>query len=96
MADLDLMPPTESRDPVADWAVRGGVALFYLVFGLEKLSSSPDSHWVVLFREIHAGEWFRYFTADVEIIAAVLVLIPHCDLRLASLGMHDVERCSDR
>jgi len=83
MADLDLMPRTETRDPVADWAVRGGVALFYLAFGVEKLSSSPDSHWVVLFRQIHAGEWFRYFTAVVEIIAAVLVLIP----RTAMFGL---------
>lgn len=82
MSNLELLQ-VESRDPVADWATRGGVALFYLVFGLEKFSSGPDSHWVVLFHQIDAGEWFRYFTAAVEIAAAMLVIIP----RTAFLGL---------
>lgn len=82
MSDLELLQ-TKSRDPMADWALRGGVALFYVVFGAEKFSSSVDSHWVLLFHQIHAGEWFRYLTAVIEIGAAVLVLIP----RVAWVGL---------
>ncbi len=83
MTNLDLLPQTESRSPMTDWAIRGGVAMFYLVFGLEKFSSSADSHWVTLFQQIHAGEWFRYFTGVIEITAALLVLIP----RAAMFGL---------
>jgi len=76
MADLDLLPKTESRDPATDWAIRAGITVFYVIFGLEKFSSSPDSHWALVFQQIHAGQWFRYFTGFIEISAALLVLIP--------------------
>ena len=31
---------------------------------------------MVVFTQIHAGQWFRYFTGVVECIGALLVLIP--------------------
>ncbi len=76
MAELDFLPKTESRSSVPDLAVRVGVAVLFLALGLDKFSSSPDSHWVAVFEQIHAGEWFRYFTGVVEGAAALLVLIP--------------------
>jgi putative oxidoreductase len=80
VADLDLLPKPEARSAVPDLAVRVGVAALFLVIGLDKFSSSPGSHWVVVFEQIHAGKWFRYFTGVVESAAALLVLIPRAAL----------------
>jgi uncharacterized membrane protein YphA (DoxX/SURF4 family) len=76
MAELDFLPKAESRSTVPDLAVRVGVAVLFLALGLDKFPSSPGSHWVAVFEQIHAGEWFRYFTGVVESAAALLVLIP--------------------
>jgi uncharacterized membrane protein YphA (DoxX/SURF4 family) len=76
LADLDLLPEPESRNQVPDWAIRASIAILFFLIGLGKFSSSPDSHWVIMFEQIHFGQWFRYFTGIVESTAALLVLIP--------------------
>jgi uncharacterized membrane protein YphA (DoxX/SURF4 family) len=68
---------------MGDWLVRGGVAAFFCIFGMEKFSSDPGSHWVTLFAQIGAGVWFRYLTGVVEVLGGLLVLIP----RTALLGL---------
>jgi putative oxidoreductase len=75
-----LSSEPERRNLVADWIARIGVAVFFLIFGLEKFGSDP--HWTKLFHEIGWGDWFRYFTGAVEILGGVLVMIP----RIAFLG----------
>jgi len=37
MAELKLLPDIETGKPIGDWAVRGGVAVFFVVFGMEKI-----------------------------------------------------------
>jgi uncharacterized membrane protein YphA (DoxX/SURF4 family) len=76
VADLDLPPEPESCSQVPDWAIRVSVAILYFLIGLSKFSSSPGLHWVPMFEQIHAGQWFRYFTGIVESSAALLLLIP--------------------
>lgn len=76
MADLDLLPKPESRNQVPDYAIRASIGLLFFFIGLGKFSSSPGSHWVTMFEQIHFGQWFRYFTGVVESVAALLVLIP--------------------
>jgi putative oxidoreductase len=66
----------QERNPIGEWAVRGGFALLFLLAGCEKFGSSPTSQWVVMFRTIGFGQWFRYFTGVVEVLGAVLLLIP--------------------
>ena len=83
MADLNLLPEPESRNQVPDWAIRICIAILYFLIGLGKFSSRPGSHWVTMFEQIHAGQWFRYFTGIVESSAALLVLIP----RAANFGL---------
>jgi uncharacterized membrane protein YphA (DoxX/SURF4 family) len=61
-----------SRNVIGDWVVRGGIAFFFISAGVEKFSP----HWVKLFQEIGAGQWFRYFAGVVEILGGLLVLIP--------------------
>jgi uncharacterized membrane protein YphA (DoxX/SURF4 family) len=77
--EVRLSASVEPPNPVSDWTIRIGVAAFYFVFGLEKFSPA-ETHWVKLFQEIGAGEWFRYFTGIVEMAGSVLVLIPRTTL----------------
>jgi uncharacterized membrane protein YphA (DoxX/SURF4 family) len=76
VADLHLLPEPEFRNQAPDWAIRISIAILYFFIGVGKFSSSPGSHWVRMFEQIHAGQWFRYFTGVVESSAALLVLIP--------------------
>jgi putative oxidoreductase len=76
MSELKFLTERESTGGAGDWVVRGGVACIFFVFGLEKFSADPSSHWVTLFHQIGAGDWFRNFTGAVEILGALLVLVP--------------------
>src|SRR5678815_3159842 len=78
MADLTLLPEdTHPRVNIADWMIRLGVAIVFLIAGAEKFSvTNPNAHWVSMFNQIGLGEWFRYFTAVVEVLGAALILIP--------------------
>jgi uncharacterized membrane protein YphA (DoxX/SURF4 family) len=64
--------PDEIHNSLGDWILRGGIASVFILAGAEKFGSK----WVELFRQIGAGQWLRYFTGVVEILGAVLVLIP--------------------
>jgi uncharacterized membrane protein YphA (DoxX/SURF4 family) len=66
----------EPRNKISDWVLRGGIALFFVLFGVEKFPSDPTGSWVKLFQQIGLGQWFRSFTGIVEILGGVLVLIP--------------------
>lgn len=68
---------------MGDWTVRGVVSVFFLIFGLEKFSSDP--HWRMMFTQIGAGTWFKPLTGAVEVLGALLVMIPRTVL--AGLAM---------
>jgi putative oxidoreductase len=68
--------PGHTRDKIGDWVLRAGVAVAFVVFGLEKFPSTQDNHWVGFFDQIGVGQWFRYFTGIVEVIGGALVLFP--------------------
>ena len=73
----------ESRYALGDWMLRGSIAVLFILFGADKFRSAPGSQWIVLFQQIGAGQWFRYFTGVVEILGGLLVLIP----RTALIGL---------
>jgi uncharacterized membrane protein YphA (DoxX/SURF4 family) len=60
---------------LTDWVARGFFFVVFLYFGTTKFKSTPNAPWVVFFQELGFGQWFRYFTGILEIIAAFLVLI---------------------
>lgn len=64
----------EPCNRIADWVLRGGIAIAFVLFGVEKFSSNPESPWVKLFQQIGAGQRFRYFTGVVEVLGGVPVL----------------------
>jgi len=66
----------EPRNLIGEWVIRIGVATVFIIFGSEKFSENPASHWVRLFHEIGWGDWFRYSAGVVEVVGGLLVLIP--------------------
>ena len=64
------------RDRLGDWVLRGGVALAFVLFGCDKFPSHAGASWVTFFDQVGVGQWFRYFTGVVEVLGALLVLIP--------------------
>jgi putative oxidoreductase len=62
------------------WILQIGAAGMFLMVGFFKLSGDPRM--VALFDAIGLGQWFRYVTGSLEVLGAVLVLIP----RLSGLG----------
>jgi putative oxidoreductase len=65
---------------VALWAVRGLLALAFVAAGGAKLYGVPML--VEEFQHIGLGQWFRYVTGGLEIMGAILLLLP----RKAALG----------
>ena len=62
------------------WILQIGAAGMFLMAGSFKLSGDPRM--VGLFDAIGFGQWFRYVTGSLEILGAVLLLVP----RLSGLG----------
>ena len=62
------------------WILQTGAAGMFLMVGFFKLSGDPRM--VGLFDAIGFGQWFRYLTGSLEVLGAVLLLIP----RLSGLG----------
>jgi uncharacterized membrane protein YphA (DoxX/SURF4 family) len=62
------------------WILQIGAAGMFLMAGFSKLSGDPQM--VGLFDAIGLGQWFRYLTGSLEILGAILLLIP----RLSGLG----------
>lgn len=77
---VPLAPSTSRAGTVALWATQIVVAGMFLFSGGFKLAGVAPV--VLMFDAIGLGQWFRYLTGSVEVIAAVLLLTP----RLAVFG----------
>ena len=71
---------TEKIINVGLWILQIGAAGMFLMVGFLKLSGDPQL--VGLFDAIGLGQWFRYLTGSLEVLGALLLLIP----RLSGLG----------
>jgi putative oxidoreductase len=56
------------------WVLQILLALAFLAAGSAKLSGQPMM--VAMFDKIGAGQWFRYLTGGIEVISAILLLVP--------------------
>ena len=56
------------------WILQGLLAATFLVAGTTKLAS-PHMQ-VAFFEKIGLGQWLRYFTGALEVIGAILMLVP--------------------
>jgi uncharacterized membrane protein YphA (DoxX/SURF4 family) len=59
---------------VTFWILQGLLAATFLVAGTTKLANSVMQ--IAFFEELGLGQWFRYFTGGLEVIGAILVLVP--------------------
>ena len=81
MSTTATRTPAQGRGMLAFvWAYRILVALMFLAAAGMKLTGQPMM--VAEFQQLGLGQWFRYFTGSLELIGAVLVLLP----RFTSLG----------
>src|SRR5258705_9876040 len=62
------------------WVLQIAAAGMFLMVGFLKLSG--DAQLVGLFEAIGLGQWFRYLTGTLEVVGAILLLIP----RTSGLG----------
>jgi putative oxidoreductase len=60
---------------LALWVLQALLALVFLYSGASKFVPH-GMYWIELFAKIGIGQWFRYFTGGLEVICAVLLLIP--------------------
>jgi putative oxidoreductase len=56
------------------WGIQAVTAAMFLAAGVSKLAGVPAM--VQAFDVIGVGQWFRYLTGGIEVVAAVLILIP--------------------
>ena len=59
---------------IALWSLQILVAAMFLMAGFAKLSGQPTM--VQMFEAIGIGQWFRYVTGTIELVAAILLLVP--------------------
>lgn len=68
---------------VALWILQILTAAAFLMAGLAKLSAQPMM--VALFDKLGFGQWFRYLTGSIEVVSAILLLIPRLNVVGAAL-----------
>jgi putative oxidoreductase len=72
---IEATPRSRSRaGTIALWTVQIATAAMFLFVGSSKLAGAPMM--VGLFDAIGIGQWFRYLTGSIEVVSAILLLIP--------------------
>ena len=72
---VDAAPRSRSRaGTIALWIVQIATAAMFLLAGSLKLAGIPVE--VGLFDAIGIGQWFRYLTGTIEVVSAILLVIP--------------------
>jgi uncharacterized membrane protein YphA (DoxX/SURF4 family) len=71
---LSASAPATRWKPIAFWVLKIVFALAFIGAGGAKLYGPPPM--VAEFDAVGLGQWFRYFTAMLEIGGAVLLLVP--------------------
>ena len=69
-----VTPARPQWTSVALWVVKGLLALAFVAAGSAKLYGVPML--VEEFQHIGLGQWFRYVTGGLEILGAILLLLP--------------------
>jgi putative oxidoreductase len=75
MTDVREQTDTTGRSSAVTHVVRVLLAVVFIYIGAIKLLPGGGM-WIRLFDQIGMGQWFRFFTAAVEIAAGALMLMP--------------------
>jgi uncharacterized membrane protein YphA (DoxX/SURF4 family) len=65
--------------PIGIWVLRVLLGAVFLLAAFMKLSGKPMM--VAEFDKVGLGQWFRYFTASLEVIGGVAVFIPRFSIK---------------
>jgi putative oxidoreductase len=65
------------------WILQILTAAGFLMAGFAKLSGQPVM--VAMFDKLGLGQWFRYLTGSIELVSAILLLIPRLNVVGAAL-----------
>ena len=72
---LEVAPQSRSHTfTMAIWIVQIATSAMFLLAGSSKLAGVPAM--VGLFDAIGIGQWFRYLTGSIEVVSAILLLVP--------------------
>jgi putative oxidoreductase len=75
-ANMTIAERRARRIDAAVWIMRVALASIFIVVGFVKIPGSIHPMWVRLFERIGFGQWFRYFTALVEVVGGMLMIVP--------------------
>ena len=73
-ASNDVLATPGKASNIALWTLQALVALTFVAAGSGKLLGSADM--VALFDAIGIGQWFRYVTGSLEVLGALLLIVP--------------------
>src|ERR1700687_2110047 len=74
-ADHPLATATPGKaSNIALWTLQVLVALAFVAAGSGNLLGSSDM--IALFDTVGAGQWFRYVTGSIEVLGALLLIVP--------------------
>jgi putative oxidoreductase len=71
---MPLPVAERESDPSVSWSIRLAVAVIFVLTGVEKFAAT--GHWIQVFDQIGAGQWFRYATGAIEMMGGLLFLVP--------------------
>ncbi len=77
---IQTLPKFAGGKNIALWILQILTAAVFLMAGFTKLSGDPLM--VEAFANIGLGQWFRYLTGTIEIVSALMLLVP----RLVPVG----------
>ncbi len=66
--------PASKYGRIAVWVLQGLAAAAFIAAGSAKLAGVPQM--VDIFQQIGIGQWFRYVTGGIEVVAGLALLAP--------------------
>jgi putative oxidoreductase len=72
--DLPAARRTGNPANVALWVLQIAAAAMLAMAGAAKLAGAPEM--IAMFDVIGIGQWFRYATGSLEVLGAILLLVP--------------------
>ena len=73
-ASNDVLATPGKTSNIALWTLQALVALTFVAAGSGKLLGSRDM--IALFDAVGIGQWFRYVTGSLEVLGALLLIVP--------------------
>jgi len=74
MSSMTISSTSTSLKTIAFWGLKIVLALLFLAAACAKIAGAPMM--IAEFGKVGLGQWFRYFTALMEISGAILLLLP--------------------